>query len=70
MPKYEVRVTHSYSNYHHIKAKDIDEAKALIRQKVIEENGFIDSRIDDTIAHTPTVDYAVELDKKGEVTYG
>ena len=66
MTKYEVRVTHSYTNYYHIEAKDQDEAKALIRQKVIEEDGFIEARIDDTIQHTPKIDYAVQITQEGE----
>jgi len=66
MTKFEVRVTHSYTNYYHIEAKDQDEAKALIRQKVIEDDGFVEARIDDTIPHTPKIDYAVEITQKGE----
>ena len=66
MTKYEVRVTHSYTNYYHIEAKDQDEAKALIRQKVIEDDAFIEARIDDTVSHTPKIDYAVQLTSEGE----
>ena len=65
MTKYEVRVTHSYTNYYHIEAKNEEEAKDLIRQKVIEEDSFIKARIDDTIPHTPKVDYAVEINSEG-----
>jgi|TARA_B100001094_G_C17771982_1_gene595519 hypothetical protein len=67
MTTYEVRVTHSYSNYHHIEANSKDEAIALIREEVIEKNDFIDSELNDTIDRTPVVDYALELDKKGEL---
>jgi len=67
MTKFEVRVTHSYTNYYHIEAKNEEEAKALIRQKVIEEDGFIEARIDDTISHTPKIDYAVQIAPDGEV---
>ena len=66
MTKFEVRVTHSYTNYYHIEAKNEEEAKALIRQKVIEEDSFIEARIDDTILHTPKVDYAVKIKSNGE----
>ena len=48
------------------KAKDQDEAKALIRQKVIEDDGFIEARIDDTVSHAPKIDYAVQLTSEGE----
>ena len=61
---YEVRVTHSYANFYHIKANSEEEAKDLIRQKVIEEDGFIEARIDDTILHTPKVDYAIKIESK------
>ena len=64
---YEVRVTHSYTNYYHIEAKNEEEAKDLIRQKVIEEDSFIEARINDTIPHTPKVDYAVQITPDGEV---
>ena len=67
MTKYEVRVTHSYTNYYHIEAKNEEEAKDLIRQKVIEEDSFIEARINDTIPHTPKVDYAVQVTPDGEV---
>jgi len=66
MTKYEVRVTHSYTNYYHIEAKDQDEAKALIRQKVTEDDVFIEARIDDTVSHTPKIDYAVQITQEGE----
>jgi len=66
MTKFEVRVTHSYVNYYHIEAKDKDEATALIRQKVIEEDSFIEAKIDDTIRHTPKIDYAVQITPEGE----
>ena len=64
MSKYEVRVTHSYTNYYHIEAKNEEKAKDLIRQKVIEEDSFIEARIDDTIPHTPKVDYVVKIMEK------
>ena len=66
MSKYEVRVTHSYTNYYHIQAKNEEEAKDLIRQKVTEEDSFIEARIDDTIPHTPKVDYVVKIKPNGE----
>jgi len=66
MTKFEVRVTHSYTNYYHIEASSEEEAKDLIRQKVIEEDSFIEARIDDTISHTPKVDYAVKIKANGE----
>ena len=44
MTTYEVRVTHSYCNYHHIEANSKDEAIALIREEVIEKNDYIDSK--------------------------
>ena len=66
MSKYEVRVTHSYTNYYHIEAKNEEEAKDLISQKVIEEDSFIEARIDDTIPHTPKVDYVVKIKPNGE----
>jgi len=66
MTKYEVRVTHSYTNYYHIEAKNEDEAKSLIRQKVIEDDVFIEARIDDTISHIPKIDYAVQITQEGE----
>ena len=66
MSKYEVRVTHSYTNYYHIDANSEDEAKNLIRQKVIEDDSFIEARIDDTISHTPRVDYVVKIKPNGE----
>ena len=68
MSKYEVRVTRSYTNYYHIDANSEDEATNLIRQKVIEEDSFIEARINDTIPHTPKVDYAVQITPDGEVT--
>jgi len=67
MSKFEVRVTHSYTNYYHIDANSEDEAKDLIRQKVIEDDSFIEARIDDTISHTPKVDYAVKVKPNGEL---
>ena len=66
MTKFEVRVTHSYSNYYHIEAKNEDEAKSLIRQKVIEDDAFIEARIDDTVSYTPKIDYAVQITQEGE----
>ena len=67
MTTYEVRVTHSYCNYHHIEANSKDEAIALIREEVIEKNDYIDSKLNDTVDRTPEIDYALELDAKGEV---
>ena len=66
MSKFEVRVTHSYTNYYHIEAGNEEEAKDLIRQKVIEEDGFIEARIDDTVSHTPKVDYAIKIKPNGK----
>ena len=67
MTKYEVRVTQIYRDYYHIEAKDEDEAKSLIRQHVIEEDGFIDAKKVDTHKHPfPNVDYAVQITEKGE----
>ena len=44
MNKYEVRVTQTHVDYYHIEAKDKDEATALIRQHVIEDDCFIGAR--------------------------
>ena len=67
MTKYEVRVTQIYRDYYHIEAKDEDEAKSLIHQHVIEEDGFIDAKKVDTHKHPfPNVDYAVEITPEGE----
>ena len=69
MTKYEVRVTQTHVDYYRIEAKDEDEARALIRQHVIEDDGLINAKKVDTIKRTPEVDYALELDAKGEVMY-
>jgi len=67
MTKYEVRVTQTHVDYYHIEAKDKDEATALIRQHVIEDDIFIEAKKVETIKRTPEVDYALELTKEGEV---
>ena len=56
-----------HSVWYTVEAKNEEEAQDLIRQKVIEEDSFIEARINDTVPHTPKVDYALKLDSKGEV---
>ena len=70
MNTFEVRVTTTHVDYYHIEAINPDQAKALIRQKIIEGDSFIPAKKVDTIERTPEVDYGLELDNKGEVTYG
>jgi len=67
MTTYEVRVTQTHVDYYRIDADSKDEATALIRQHVIEDDCFMNPRKVDTIKRTPEVDYALELDAKGEV---
>ena len=67
MTEYEVRVTQTHVDYYRIKAKDEDEARALIRQHVIEDDGLIDAKKVDTIKRTPAIDYALQLTTEGEV---
>lgn len=67
MTTYEVRVTQTHVDYYRIDAKSKEEATALIRQHVIEDDVFIDAELDQTIKRTPEVDYALELTKEGEV---
>ena len=67
MTEYEVRVTQTHVDYYRIKAKDEDEARALIRQHVIEDDGLIDAKKVDTIKRTPVIDYALQLTTEGEV---
>ena len=67
MNKYEVRVTQTHVDYYHIEAKDDDEARALVRQHVIEGDVFIDAKKVDTIKRSPIVDYALQLTETGEV---
>ncbi len=67
MTTYEIRVTQTHVDYYRIKAKDEDEARALIRQHVIEDDGLIDAKKVDTIKRTPVIDYALQLTTEGEV---
>ena len=67
MTTYEVRVTQTHVDYYRIEAKDEDEARALIRQHVIEDDGFINAKKVDTIKRTPVIDYALQLTTEGEV---
>jgi len=67
MTTYEVRVTQTHVDYYHIDANSKEEATALIRQHVIEDDCFMNPRKVDTIKRTPEVDYALELTKEGEV---
>ncbi len=69
MNKYEVRVTQTHVDYYHIEAKDKDEATALIRQHVIEDDCFMNPIKVDTIKRNPEVDYALELNSEGEIIY-
>ena len=49
------------------KSKDEDEAKSLIRQHVIEEDGFIDAKKVNTYKYPfPKIDYAVQITQEGE----
>ena len=65
MTKYEVRVTQTNVDYYHIEAKDKDEAKELIHETLY-GRGICGKKVH-TIKRTPKVDYALELDSKGEV---
>ena len=67
MTEYEVRVTQTHVDYYRIKAKDDEEARALIRQHVVEDDGFINANKVDTIKRTPVIDYALQLSTEGEV---
>ena len=67
MTTYEIRVTQTHVDYYRTKAKDEDEARALIRQHVIEDDGLIDAKKVDTIKRTPVIDYALQLTTEGEV---
>ena len=64
--KYEVRVTQTHVDYYHVEADTTDEATALIRQHVIEDDCFMNPIKVDTIKRTPSVDYALELTETGE----
>ena len=67
MTEYEVRVTQTHVDYYRIEAKDEDEARALIRQHVVEDDGLINAKKVDTIKRTPIIDYALQLSREGEV---
>ena len=71
MNNYEVRVRQTHIDYYRIEARSEDEAKALIRQRVVEDDALasvlINAKKVETIKRTPEVDYALELDAKGEV---
>ena len=67
MTTYEVRVTQTHVDYYRIDAKDQNEAKALIRQRLIEGDTFIEAEKVDTILRPAEVDYAVKVSKEGEV---
>jgi len=67
MTTYEVRVTQTQVDYYRIDAKDQNEAKALMRQHLIEGDIFIEAEKVDTILHQAEVDYAVKISPKGEV---
>ena len=69
MTTYEIRVTQTHVDYYRINAKDQDQAKALIRQHIIEGDTFIEAEKVDTILRPAEIDYAVKVDYKGEVTY-
>ena len=69
MTKYEVRVTQTHVDYYRIDAKDQKQAKALIRQHIIEGDTFIEAKKVDTILRPSEIDYAVKIDNKGEVIY-
>ena len=66
MTQYEVRVTQTHVDYYRIKAKDDEEARALIRQHVVEDDGFINAKKVDTIKRTPVIDYALQITPEGE----
>ena len=70
MTQYEVRVTQTHVDYYRIKAKDEDEARALIRQHVgyeyIKDDILIDAKKIDTIKRKPVIDYALQLSAEGE----
>jgi len=67
MTQYEVRVTQTHVDYYRINAEDEDEARSLIRQHVIEDDGLINAKKIDTIKRTPVIDYALQLTTEGEV---
>ena len=65
--KYEVRVTQTHVDYYHVEANTTDEATALVRQHVIENDAFIDAKKVETIKRTPVIDYALELTADGAI---
>ena len=70
MTTYEVRVTTTHVDYYHIEAIKSRWSKSFNSSKIIEGDSFIPAKKVDTIERTPEVDYGLELDNKGEVTYG
>ena len=67
MNKYEVRITQTHIDYYHVNAKNEHEAKAFVKAQINDPKGWIYATKVDTIKRTPKVDYALELDSKGEV---
>ena len=68
--KYEVRVRQTYIDYYRLEARSEDEAKALIRQRVVEDDALasvlINAKKVETIKRVPVIDYAVQLSPEGE----
>ena len=67
MNKYEIRVTQTHIDYYHVDAKNEHEAKAFVKEQINDPKGWIYATKVDTIKRTPKIDYALELDSKGEV---
>ena len=66
MTRYEVRVTQSECQYWLVDADNEDQAVNLVRQRVIEDDLFIDAELQTISKREPTVDYAMEYGEDSE----
>ena len=66
MTTYEVRVTQSECQYWLVDADNEDQAVDLVRQRVIEDDLFIDAELQTISKREPTVDYAMEYGEDSE----
>ena len=66
MTTYEVRVTQSECQYWLVDADNEDQAVNLVRQRVIEDDLFIDAELQTISKREPTVDYAMEYGEDSE----
>ena len=66
MTNYEVRITQVCRDYYRVEATDPKDAEQQV-WSALRSGTFDKVKLDDTIDHSPTIDYTVPLSPEGEV---